>query len=932
MSRNLGSTLPRGNMNQRIYILGEGQEAGPFTQEEVQRLLSEGRLQSDTPARFEDGATWATLNDLLARMEAVPNGLPNLLPLPPPPRFSPVQAPTPAGVVAGSSPDQMTEGPPAPPGIPPPPPPRPPRSRWGWVKWAVLALLGAIAYAAYPYYVVYSLGRAIKNGRAEVLAKRINFAAVTSTLPSELAHRLNVTNQSNLEPVPAVTQVSELAFLEQIVQDYLKDADGLLRLLGHAGSTVSLPSRVRAEEGPPTPGPAPSAGSESKVTVTRASCGYLGLPFPASLSEFSVTLKDVAINCELVTPNYFPDQPWELRLEVPRLQVVLQLRTNTWQLTRLRLPQSITGLAFAPWLDPDELAGVWRVEDRLELDLEVMPAGNGEPRLPSGAQARGTLYRAQADGSLTATVFRLSRRSANELRLEPSRGPGRIRATVTKNRDGKYLLALPDEQPTPIIKTNLLMALAQLEGIWQPAGGGLEKLELYSDGSGALQGTAKAIAAARRVEYELTSSQMSGRTLNLDVRSGLGQAPAKWSIVMRPDGTFYVAPGPANELRYYRLTNRHPFPPIPAEQLAGKWETDDFDLVEFVVTGKALDRASFHPRRGAPRPMGTITARPAGRKAIPLDWTYLAAKGTGLLEPLEDNQWRLRLELTDTGLTDHSPGLPTPAVPPPARSQTAADLRAAAQAKAAFERRYTAGRGTLPAPPVVPVAPPPGRAVHRPQAEGPRELFADGKWHLLRLFGTTPHVLNVICENIPADADRLVRVEPRDKAGKSGGPSPLELRYPYGAVVQLTAPKPPSGYSFAGWTQDGVGEDLGTNQTLATALDQDKTLRATYREEAPQRIPSPWVGTWEAERFGEVKVNERGTVLNIFYYTTRSRGVILPNSSPASDDLTAKWKELNDIKGDLELTLSSDRNSFKGRWRYAGASEWSDISGRRTAR
>jgi len=859
-----------------------------------------------------------------------------------PPEPEPVLPPPPPQTPAAPSPDQAEPTDAQDTLSPPPPPPPPAHSRWRWAKWAVLALLAALAYALYPCYVVYSLGRAIKDGRADVLAKRIDFAALTTTLPNELAQRLKLEDHSNQNPAPPLAQVSEPAFLEQIAQDYLKDADGLLRLLGPAGSRAFPQSQEQADLSLSTLGPSPSGGSRPLVTVTRASYRSLGRAFFDSLSEFSVTLKDVALECELVTPNYFPNQPWELRLAVPRLQLVLQLRQNTWQLIRLRLPQNIQGLAFAPWIDPNELAGAWRLEDKPDLDLDLMPEPGGELALPNRAQADGRLYRAQGDGDLTATVFRLSRRSANQFRLEPSVGPRATQATLTKDREGKYLLALADEPPTPIIKTNVLIPLAELEGIWQPAGGGLQKLELYSDGAGALHGTAVALAAAGRVEYDLTSSHVSGRTLNLDIRSNLGQAPAKCSIVMRPDGTFYVALSPANELRYYRLTNHRPLLPISAERLAGRWETDQLDLLEFVVTGKALQSASFHPRRAAPRLMGAITPRPPGRKAIPLDWTYLSASGTGLLEPQDDNHWRLRLDLTDTGFTDrfsHS-YRPPAAAPPPAQTQTAPDSRAQAQAADAFERRYgIVRRGTPRAPAVVPVAPSPRGAIPRPQAMGLRELFADGQWHLLGPFGATPHVLKVVCENLPAPSSRFLRAEPPDQERKSGGPSPLELRYPYGAKVELTAPEPPLGYTFGRWRQDGVAEVLGTNPTLLTDLDQDKTLRAIYERDMgeldkpkPSAPPSPWAGSWQVDHFGQVRVYDRGTGLDIFYSSARAGGRIFPSSSPTNILLTADWKETDKINGDLELTLSPDRNSFKGRWRYTASSDWSDISGRRKAR
>jgi len=857
-----------------------------------------------------------------------------------PPEPGPVLPPLPPQPPAAPSPHQPEPTDAQDTLSPPPPPPPPPLSRWRWAKWAAPALLAAIAYALYPCYVVYSLGRAIKDRRADVLAKRIDFAALTTNLPNELAQRLKLKDHSNQNPAPPLAQVSEPAFLEQIAQDYLKDADGLLRLLGPASSRMLPQSQERAEPSLSTLGPSPSDVSRSTVTVTRASYRSLGRAFFDSLSEFSVTLKDVALDCEFVTPNYFPNQPWELRLAVPRLQVVLQLRQNTWQLKRLRLPQDIQGLAFAPWLDPNELAGAWRLEDKPDLDLDLMPEPGGDLALPNRAQADGKLYRAQGDGDLTATVFRLSRRSANQFRFDYSVGPPAGQATLTKDRDGKYLLALGDEQPTPIIKTNLFIPLAQLEGIWQPVGGGLQKLELYSDGSGALQGSAVALAAAGRVEYDLTSSQVSGRTVNLDIRSNIGQAPAQCSIVMRPDGTFYVALSPATELRYYRLTNHRPLLPISAERLAGRWETDQLDLLEFVVTGKALQGATFHPRRAAPRLMGAITPRPAGRKAIPLDWTYLSASGTGLLEPQEDNQWRLRLDLTDTGLTDRSPYPPPAAAPPPAQTQTAPDYRAQAQAADAFARRYgIARRGTPRAPAVVPAAPSPGRAIPRPQAKGLRELFADGQWHLLGPFGATPHVLKVVCENLPAPSSRFLRAEPPDQDRKSGGPSPLELRYPYGAKVELTAPEPPLGYSFGRWRQDGVAEILGANPTLLTDLDQDKTLRAIYERDMgdsdkpkPPAPPSPWAGSWQVDHFGQVKVYDRGAGLDIFYSSARGGGRIFPSSSPTNNLLTADWKETNKINGDLELTLSPDRNSFQGRWRYTGSSDWSDISGRRKAR
>ncbi len=95
-------------MTERIYILMEGQVAGPLTQEEVQQLLRQGRLQSDAPAKFEHGTTWATLNHLVAAMETVPKGRPNLPPLALPPQSSLPAVPSSACLVTGSPQEQVT--------------------------------------------------------------------------------------------------------------------------------------------------------------------------------------------------------------------------------------------------------------------------------------------------------------------------------------------------------------------------------------------------------------------------------------------------------------------------------------------------------------------------------------------------------------------------------------------------------------------------------------------------------------------------------------------------------------------------------------------------------------------------------------------------------------------------------------------------------
>jgi hypothetical protein len=196
--------------------------------------------------------------------------------------------------------------------------------------------------------------------------------------------------------------------------------------------------------------------------------------------------------------------------------------------------------------------------------------------------------------------------------------------------------------------------------------------------------------------------------------------------------------------------------------------------------------------------------------------------------------------------------------------------------------------------------------------------------------------LTVICEGLPSGSHGGIRVDPPDKNGKSEGTSPLLLVHTNGATVEISVPDVP-GARFVGWYQDGLLRCLSKNLSLTLITDQKKTLRAKYFTQEPEPRPrqevevsSPWSGTWQTDRFGEIRFRQQGPGLAGAYDSSRGSGRIYPSSTVTNILLTATWVEGGAAKGDLEFTLCADKTQFTGRWRLSGSSTWLEVNGSRS--
>ncbi|MBC8275717.1 MAG: hypothetical protein H8E40_12215 [Chloroflexi bacterium] len=98
--------------------------------------------------------------------------------------------------------------------------------------------------------------------------------------------------------------------------------------------------------------------------------------------------------------------------------------------------------------------------------------------------------------------------------------------------------------------------------------------------------------------------------------------------------------------------------------------------------------------------------------------------------------------------------------------------------------------------------------------------------------------------------------------------------------------------------------------------------------EQPQNI---WTGKWESEEWGTMDLTQTGSSVTGTY--TWDQGKI--DGTVNGDILGGTWSEEPSYApptdaGDFEFTLSSDGNSFTGKWRYGSSGEWDgDWSGER---
>jgi acetyl esterase/lipase len=110
------------------YILYRAKQEGPFTQEQLQELISTGQITPDQPGWCSGMTEWRPL------IEFLPSMVPKSAPLPPPAQSAP---------------------------IPPKPAPRKHSKTWVWVTLVVLVVLGGVAAAIeYEAYAVFKKGTA----------------------------------------------------------------------------------------------------------------------------------------------------------------------------------------------------------------------------------------------------------------------------------------------------------------------------------------------------------------------------------------------------------------------------------------------------------------------------------------------------------------------------------------------------------------------------------------------------------------------------------------------------------------------------------------------------------------------------------------------------------------------------------------------------
>ena len=92
------------------------------------------------------------------------------------------------------------------------------------------------------------------------------------------------------------------------------------------------------------------------------------------------------------------------------------------------------------------------------------------------------------------------------------------------------------------------------------------------------------------------------------------------------------------------------------------------------------------------------------------------------------------------------------------------------------------------------------------------------------------------------------------------------------------------------------------------------------QEEQSQDI---WTGTWESKEWGTMELTQTGSSVTGTY--TWDQGKI--DGAVYGNALKGTWSEAPSYAppadaGDFEFTLSSDGNSFTGKWRYGSSGDW----------
>jgi hypothetical protein len=114
--------------------------------------------------------------------------------------------------------------------------------------------------------------------------------------------------------------------------------------------------------------------------------------------------------------------------------------------------------------------------------------------------------------------------------------------------------------------------------------------------------------------------------------------------------------------------------------------------------------------------------------------------------------------------------------------------------------------------------------------------------------------------------------------------------------------------------QSGQGEQP-PEQPAAKPL-----LGSTPPPEEPQGV---WTGKWESAQWGTMELTQTGNSVTGIYSWDEGRidGTVSGNVLRGTWSEAPSYAPLDDA-GDFEFALSSDGNSFTGKWRYGSSGDW----------
>jgi hypothetical protein len=84
-----------------------------------------------------------------------------------------------------------------------------------------------------------------------------------------------------------------------------------------------------------------------------------------------------------------------------------------------------------------------------------------------------------------------------------------------------------------------------------------------------------------------------------------------------------------------------------------------------------------------------------------------------------------------------------------------------------------------------------------------------------------------------------------------------------------------------------------------------------------------WAGKWDTEQWGEMTLQQNGSKVTGEYEWDGGKitGTVSGNMLKGTWSEAPTYQPENDA-GDFEFTISSDGNSFSGRWRYGYSGDW----------